>query len=170
MSNKPILYVARDAAGFMEMSVLRLVVVGLPISNPDAPVLANHWRIHAVIKDGSIVIDMAPGGDGVTGLLQLNYRPYDVSNQAVCSAVLQLQVNCTVNALVGCLLEGKLDRYVFTSNGDGCRNWIRVAIDWLERQGLISAGSLRGIDAIISFLYLSNTERVPSVPGVGTFY
>jgi len=132
---------------------------------------ANHWRTFAVLSaQSSICFDMSVGGDGQTGLLILQDRPYAVTNQAIVSTILNFKKECTVQQLLDTITSKHRERYRFTANGDGCRYWVRFVVNAWEQEGLLAAGSTAKLDEIILYIWNSKTSKTKSEPAAGTFY
>ena len=140
--------------------------------NDSQPTL-YHWCFYAAIPTSSsgVLFDITPGADGQTAVLIICSKSSPVTTAADHSSFrVTLNVEYTIRQLMDWIATNQLDRYMFTSEGTGCRFWCAEVLKRLEGDRILPAGST---DKFVSFLASESKLKpisVPEVAGEGIFY
>ena len=161
---------AKDTDGYMPAD--DLVVVGTSV---DGTVF--HWVFYARLADSdatrSVVFDMSPGtGEPPIGILLVSSVPGATSTgPEVLEYPFAPAAPITPDAFLDFIVARGLDKFKFTPEGTGCRNWFKAVISGMEEAGLATPGTADAFQAWLEGMSAKlGTERIPMPGARGTFY
>ena len=134
-----------------------------------------HWVFYARLADAarSVIFDMSPGvGEPPTGVLIVTSVPLATSDgPEVLEHPFVPAAAITPDAFLAFVVARGLDRFRFTPEGTGCRNWCRDVLSGMEETGLVPAGTPDGFQAWLEAMSAEvGEERIPMPGARGTFY
>ena len=134
-----------------------------------------HWVFYLRLARAtrSVVFDMSPGlGEPPTGVLLVSSVPRPSSDgPEVLEYAFEPPAPLTPDAFLAFITERGYDRFRFTREGTGCRNWCKDVLLAMQEEGRAPAGVVDAFQAWLKTMSDAvGVERIP-MPGVrGTFY
>jgi hypothetical protein len=97
----------------------------------------NHWSLFLEIDPNRLVqVDVAPGSPHLPGMVILETKRYNVTNNKVYDVCSQVPAGTTVETILQLIIDKGHDRYVFAPVGERCRYWLwTFAWDMVEAVG-----------------------------------
>jgi len=133
----------------------------------------NHWALFLqVSEDASIRLDMTPGygSDGQRGKIQILYKEYTYTNNAIKSESFQVRSGVVAQHITDLITLNGRDKYTFTEEQEGCRFWIFTVISDLEARGFIATGCSQNTWTAVSHYWRYPSGRELREVKRGTFY
>ncbi|KAH9928365.1 uncharacterized protein B0H18DRAFT_256103 [Fomitopsis serialis] len=152
--------------------ILRFILSGSPV-NPSDPNSVLHWRIYCVTdKSRSIKFDMMPGADARTGYLSVTSCGYEESRSRTAGFTVAAAVSVKSQDLLTFLCQPPRcrNRYVYSSDGAGCRFWCCTVLQDLEGAGIVPSNTVKDFDAYIQQMNRQNPAAFPLPAAQGRFY
>ncbi|KAJ8595450.1 hypothetical protein M405DRAFT_807250 [Rhizopogon salebrosus TDB-379] len=122
-------------------------------SGADGQPATNHWSLFLEVDTTRAVrIDIVPGEPNSAGMVILEIKEYNVSNQSVQVMSSPVPVGTTVETILGLIINKGRDRYIFSPVGEGCRYWLwTLTWDMVEAHLLMREVAERVSDALARY-------------------
>jgi hypothetical protein len=156
--------------GYINALVNQFIVSGSRTQSDD-PKASFHWTITLENSDQiATILDLAPGADGITGVLMVKGVDYVLSGSTKAHLTFECLQEVTAGNIVKLLSDTGRTRYQYAANGTGCRFWCGTILQDLAEGGYIVASAADSFSDMIARGHASDPLSFPIPSGQGTFY
>ncbi|KAK7692113.1 hypothetical protein QCA50_003732 [Cerrena zonata] len=131
-----------------------------------------HWHIYFCLGEESVLFDIIPGADLRTGVLMILSQD---TARTTCADALEYATqptssDFTIQNYIDLFIEKRLDKYIYTDTGSGCRWWCTTVLEKLEEAQLIPKGSTTDFLEWVNAKAHELPSKIPMPVRKGQFY